>query len=167
MLVWTDRIINGGADYSRIVSAYQLQVNCLTSVKRLEGALVSLASYLEFINKYGSGSPGDLVIHYLIKAAVCYEQERLNESLACYAEALRHLKEDSPHRPFIMYNTGAVLSRRGCPEEAKLLMEGARSRWRSIDYRNSFPSYALDLDELSASDPAKANDERPEPIGYW
>lgn len=167
VLIWTDRVIEGGSDYAGIVSAYQLQINCLTSAKRFEGAFVSLASYLELINKYGSGSPGDLVVHCLIKASVYYEQERLNESLACYSEALRYLKEGSPHRPFIMYNKGAVLARSGFLEEAKLLMEGARSLWRSIEYRSAFPSYASDLDELSVSDATEANLECPEPLGYW
>jgi tetratricopeptide (TPR) repeat protein len=167
VLLWTDRAIEGGADYVGVIQAYRLQVNCLSSVKRYEGALVSLASYREHIRKYGSDSPADLAAFFIIKASVCYEQGRYTESVSAYSDALKNLPEFSPLRLLITYNTGAVLARSGFFDEGKLLMQGARSKWLSADFRVASPSYASDLEELAESNLNLPDNVCPELLGYW
>jgi tetratricopeptide (TPR) repeat protein len=167
VLLWTDRAIEGGADYAGVIQAYRLQVNCLSSVKRYEGALVSLDAYREHIRKHGADSPADLAALYIIKASVYYEQGRFADSVSAYSDAMKCLPEISPLRPFIMYNTGAVLARSGLKDEARLLREGARSKWLSHEFKLAFPSYASDLEELTEDSLKLPESVCPEPLGYW
>ena len=168
VLLWTDRAIEGGADYVGVIQAYRLQVNCLSTVKRYEGTLVSLASYREHVRKYGSDSPGDLAPFFIIKASVYYEQDKYAESLSAYSDALKYSPESlSPLRPLIMYNTGAVLARSGFSDEARILTEGARSKWRSPEFKLAFPGYASDLEELAEDNLNLPDSICPEPLGYW
>jgi tetratricopeptide (TPR) repeat protein len=167
VLLWTDRAIEGGADYAGVIQAYMLQVNCLSSVKRYEGALVSLDAYREHIRKHGADSPADLAALYIIKASVYYEQGRFADSVSAYSDSLKFLPEISPLRPFIMYNAGAVLAHSGLPDEARLLREGARSKWLSQEFTLAFPSYASDFEELAEDNLKLPEGVCPEPLGYW